>query len=341
MMSKHQQFLFKCIGYLVCASPVFAQGGWANADPAGTGNNNNNGQGYGYTGSGSTAASGGRGGGGGGTSSDFGNLYGGGGTNKTVTIHAVLACLVWVLYVMLACTIRLQLLISDSLIPLGGILIRSGLNIPGLVKIHAFLQSISYIIYIVAAGMGIYLVNELSVSQYSLWSDPHTKIGIGILGLAFFMPILGLIHHTLYKRRARRYKEGGPRPGRTIPGYLHLWLGRILIPMGMVNGGLGIRLASNAPGGGGDEKKKIIGYSIGAGLMFLAYVIFVIVGEVRRKRERQGRISNRRAGPMVPQAYQPVRGVDNEQNVPPSYEQSQTFLPNNEPKDADGTARYQ
>lgn len=233
------------------------------------------------------------------------------------------------------------MLTVSSLIPLGGILIRSGIKSPHLVKIHAFLQSFSYLIYIVAAGMGIYLVHELSVAQYSLWSDPHTRIGCVILILALLMPFLGLIHHSMYKRRAASYKLGGPRPGRTVPGYIHLWLGRLLIPLGMVNGGLGLRLAGNSPYAG-SSKTKYIAYGVGAGIMFLLYVIFVITGELRRSKERKGQGFNRRSVPMVAQSYQPVRAVDNEiGNVPPTYEQSQTFLPANGAKHTDGTARYE
>lgn len=188
--------------------------------------------------------------------------------------------------------------------------------------------------------MGIYLVRELSVAEYSLWSDPHTKIGVGILILALLMPFLGLVHHSMYKKRAVQFKLGGPRPGRTAPGYLHLWLGRILIPLGMVNGGLGLRLDSESPYGD-KSKTKMIAYGVVCGIIFLIYVIFVVTGEMRRSRERRGQVPDRRSVPMVAQEYQPVRAVDNDVHVPPTYEQSQTFLPANGAKNSDGTARYQ
>lgn len=227
-----------------------------------------------------------------------------------------------------------------SLIPLGGILIRSGIKSPHLLRIHAFLQSFSYLIYILAAGMGIYLVNEFSYGEYSMWSDPHTRVGVGILALAFLMPFLGYIHHSIYKRRAAQLKEGGPRPGRTAPGYLHLWLGRFLIFVGMINGGLGIRLASNSPFAG-NTKTKVIAYGIGAGIMFLLYVIFVIMGEIRRRRERRAQVPNRRAVPMVAQQYQPIRAVDHDVPMPPTYEQSTAYLPATLGKNPNSTARYQ
>lgn len=227
----------------------------------------------------------------------------------------------------------------NSLIPLGGILIRSGLKTPYLVKIHAALQSVSYIIYIVAAAMGIYLVRQLSFGNFSLWSDPHTKLGAGILVLALLMPILGLVHHNMYKRKAAQHKKGGPKPGRTAPGYIHLWLGRILIVLGIVNGGLGIRLASNSPLSS-SPKMKIILYSVGAAIMFLLYVVFVILGETRRARERSQNRGGGRGVPMVAQEYQPVRAVDHDAAIPPSYEQSQDTLPMANVKHAESVARY-
>lgn len=227
----------------------------------------------------------------------------------------------------------------NSLIPLGGILIRSGLKTPYLVKIHAALQSVSYIIYIVAAAMGVYLVRQLSFGNFSLWSDPHTKLGAGILVLALLMPILGLIHHSMYKRKAAQHKKGGPRPGRTAPGYVHLWLGRALIVLGMINGGLGIRLASNSPLSS-SPKMKIILYSVGAAVMLLLYVIFIVLGETRRAKERRQNRGVGRGVSMVAQEYQPVRGTDHDVAIPPSYEQSQGSLPMANTKHAESVARY-
>lgn len=187
--------------------------------------------------------------------------------------------------------------------------------------------------------MGIYLVRELSFGQYTLWSDPHTKLGVAILVLALLMPFLGLVHHSMYKRRAAQYKEGGPRPGRTAPGYVHLWLGRLVIVLGMVNGGLGIRLASNSPFSS-NSKAKIIGYSVGAAVMFLLYVVFIVLGERRRAKERREQRPDARGVPMVAQEYQPVRAVEHDAAAPPSYEQSQTSLPAAGGKNAHSTARY-
>lgn len=232
--------------------------------------------------------------------------------------------------------------IQCSLIPVGGILVRSGIRSPWVVRIHAVLQSLSYLVYIAAAGLGVYLVRSLSYGRYSLWDDPHTKLGIAILVLAFFQPILGVVHHMLYKRRARAAKSGASsKPaGRTAPGYVHLWLGRILIVLGMINGGLGIRLANQSPFET-HTNTKAIAYGVGAGVMFLLYVWFVAFGERRRLREEkeQARDMSRNGMPLVTrESDQASRGglAPPVYNHPPSYEDSQVSLG----KERSTTARY-
>jgi len=190
--------------------------------------------------------------------------------------------------------------------------------------------------------MGIYLVRSLTYGAYSMWQDPHTKLGIAILALAFFQPILGLVHHSLYKRRVAAVKQGDTTklPGRTAPGYAHLWLGRILIVLGMINGGLGLRLASNSRYET-HLRTKAIAYGIGAGVMFLLYIAFVILGERRRSKERkeqQHDMSTRGVPLMTHDAEGAQRSgpVPPVYNHPPSYEDSEESLR----KEQVTTARY-
>ncbi|KAK5106356.1 hypothetical protein LTS08_000474 [Lithohypha guttulata] len=242
------------------------------------------------------------------------------GYNRMITIHAVLACLVWVF-----------------LIPLGGILIRLGLKSPWIVRIHALLQSISYLIYVVAAALGIYLVRELSPRSGGMWQDPHTKLGIAILALAFLQPILGIVHHSLFKSRAAAAKAGtiSKRPGRTVPGYIHLWLGRALIVLGMINGGLGLRLAAQSRFET-NSRTKTIAYSVGAVIMFLLYLIFVVKGERRRSLERKQQSLDASRGGV------PLMVRDNGAAMPPGYHQPPSYDESQESimKEGQTTARY-
>lgn len=180
--------------------------------------------------------------------------------------------------------------------------------------------------------MGIWLVRTLSYGSNSLWSDPHPKLGMAILFLAFFQPIFGLIHHRIYKKRAQNTKAGRPTkpPGRTPVGYLHLWLGRLLIVLGMVNGGLGLRLAAVSPFEN-HSRTKIIAYGVGAGIMFFLYFVFVVFGEIRRSRANQefnrNRVEASRNIPLIDaegaQIGGPMPPTYTVGNMPPSYEDSQ------------------
>lgn len=63
--------------------------------------------------------------------------------------------------------------------------------------------------------------------------DAHPIVGLVVVCGLFFQPFLGIGHHVLYKRK------GGPN----ALTYPHIWWGRILITLGIINGYLGIQLS--------------------------------------------------------------------------------------------------
>jgi len=85
--------------------------------------------------------------------------------------------------------------------------------------------------------------------------------------LLAFQPILGFLHHMLFKKYKRR----------TFWSYGHLWLGRIIITLGIINGGLGFLLADNT-------KTGPIVYGIVAGIIWIVYVAAAVYGEIKRAR---------------------------------------------------------
>lgn len=107
----------------------------------------------------------------------------------------------------------------------------------------------------------------LTVSQLD---EYHPVIGIVVFILLFFQPILGCMHHVLFKKYQTR----------TFWSYAHLWLGRIVITLGIINGGLGFKLADTM---GMGSKSGMIAYSVVAALMWSAWAIASIIGERRRK----------------------------------------------------------
>lgn len=235
---------------------------WYNGNGNGNGNNNGNGASSGSDFSGASI---------------FSSQAGFDRGKRILIIHAVLASLVWVIF-----------------IPLLAILLRLNVKNPMVLRIHAVGQVLSYVIFIAAAGMGIWLAQQSA--SFGVWTDPHPRLGLAILAIAFFQPIFGAVHHRIYKKRALNLQNGKATkpPGRTAIGRVHLWLGRLLILAAMVNGGLGIKLASTSPfQTTGTSTKAGIAYGVVAAIMVVLYVIVVIVFEIRRARHVRDKPPNR------------------------------------------------
>lgn len=197
--------------------------------------------------------------------------------NNVLIAHAVMACLAWAFF-----------------FPLGGILLHlptaSKSALP--LRLHVVCQMVSSLLFLAAAGLGIWLAQQISFGGFPAWSDPHTGIGIAILILAAIQPVLGSVHHKLFKKRLaanseRKALEGGAdEKPRTTPGFMHVWLGRALLVLGIVNGGLGIRLAARTRFQSQETTTSAaIGYGVGAGVMFLAYVLSAVLFARRKGRE--------------------------------------------------------
>jgi hypothetical protein len=111
----------------------------------------------------------------------------------------------------------------------------------------------------------------------NLLTHAHPIIGILVFVLLFFQPLLGFIHHVQFKKHARR----------TFWSHAHVWLGRVIVTLGIINGGLGLLLASDAPAFTGfrPDQRQIAAYAVVAGFMWLLWVVAAVVGERRRGRE--------------------------------------------------------
>ncbi|KAH8903658.1 hypothetical protein BR93DRAFT_947285 [Coniochaeta sp. PMI_546] len=171
------------------------------------------------------------------------------------TIHGILAAMAFVI-----------------LFPVGAMAMRL---IPGrsALWLHGITQVVAYISFIVAVGLGIWLVQEvrIPVAGGSLLNisgiNYHPIIGLVVFAALFFQPILGAIHHSQFKRLRRRQ----------IWSHLHLWNGRIMIPLGIINGGLGLRIA-------GASKEIKTAYAVVAGVLGGLWISVAIFSEVRRRK---------------------------------------------------------
>ncbi|KAK3061934.1 hypothetical protein LTS18_005150, partial [Coniosporium uncinatum] len=199
----------------------FAIASTASAQYGGYGNGNG-GSGYGgYGGSGSDSgySSGNPYSGSSGSAGDFSSFgsFAGFDVSKAQTIrlaHGVLAALAFVV-----------------LFPVGGIIIRV-VPSKAAIWIHAGFQVLAYLIYTAAFGLGVWMVREIQFPGFDMLSNSavnyHPIIGIVIFVVLFFQPILGFMHHLMFKKHHRRQ----------IWSYGHLWIGRIFITLGIINGGL-------------------------------------------------------------------------------------------------------
>ena len=149
-----------------------------------------------------------------------------------------------------------------AIFPMGAILVRMA-SFRGLAWFHGGWQVFGYVVFIVAAGLGISMAK-----QDAYLNQPHAIIGLLLLGVLFFMPLLGIVHHKVYKSVQKR----------TLWSYGHIFTGRVGIVLGMINGGLGLRLA-NA------ERSYTIAYGVFAGLMGAIYISVIVFAELKRDKE--------------------------------------------------------
>jgi hypothetical protein len=70
-----------------------------------------------------------------------------------------------------------------------------------------------------------------------LWNKLHERLGTVIFGLFLVQPFFGFVHH--------RQWISDKTHGFVTRLCIHKWLGRILIMLGIINGGLGIELAAD------------------------------------------------------------------------------------------------
>ncbi|KAI1322902.1 hypothetical protein F5Y16DRAFT_23780 [Xylariaceae sp. FL0255] len=154
--------------------------------------------------------------------------------------------------------------------PLGSIVMRVVPNRHTWVA-HGLIQLFAYMLYIVAAGLGLYLVSIVRIpprgtSLLTMAStNAHPIIGVVLLGVIFLQPFLGIIHHRRFKRLGRR----------TWVSHTHLWIGRLGITLGIINGGLGLSLSGN-------YGQPLVAYSVIAGIMWTIWMFSALYGEFRR-----------------------------------------------------------
>jgi len=105
------------------------------------------------------------------------------------------------------------------LFPLGVIFLRWF----GQVKTHWVLQFLASLIC--AVGLAVAIAFSAMDLEYSSFNRGHQILGIVVVAALPLQSVFGYIHHLRYKQVGRR----------TLNSHLHLWTGRAVIVLGMIN----------------------------------------------------------------------------------------------------------
>lgn len=99
----------------------------------------------------------------------------------------------------------------------------------------------------------------------------HPILGLVIISLLVIQPFLGMVHHNVFKRTNQR----------SFWSSAHVWYGRVLITIGIINGGLGLKLSDNTT-------KGEIGYGVVAGIMWVIWMAVAVRSDLRKSVARKG-----------------------------------------------------
>jgi hypothetical protein len=178
--------------------------------------------------------------------------------------------------------------------PFGAILIRLS-SFEGIVWLHAGWMIFTYLT--VLGGMSLVRLSP-SISHSFLYTNNvvqgvwiavildelttyHAIIGLVVTGALLLQPLTGLLHHLLFRRYSRSSRAT----------YSHVWWGRAVITLGIINGGFGLQLAGNSRNG------EII-YRVLAGFFWALWMGVVLLSIVRNRSRSQKEMGNKGSEPV-------------------------------------------
>lgn len=151
--------------------------------------------------------------------------------------------------------------------PTGSLLIRLG-HFKGVVYVHAGIQMFAYMMSLAGMGMGVYLANApKKFGRPTQFDKYHPIIGLTIISALLFQPVLGALHHAVYVREQRR----------SIWSTLHVWWGRTVLTLAIIQGGLGLHFANNTTGGK-------IAYGVIAGLIWVTWLGVAVWHDMKKSK---------------------------------------------------------
>ncbi|KAF5575514.1 uncharacterized protein FSUBG_13904 [Fusarium subglutinans] len=184
------------------------------------------------------------------TPSDNAVSGGGGGEDHTGSAHGVIMAVVFLVG-----------------FPIGSVL----MPLLGKWLIHASWQIIAFVGMWIGFGIG-----KIAADRDADWfHEPHVVLGTIVCVLMIVQPVLGWMHHRNYVKYQRR----------TTISYGHIWYGRGIMVVGIINGGIGLQLSSASTG-------LIVGYSIVGILVSAIYAAGAVRKMVQMKRKEHELLSD-------------------------------------------------
>ncbi|KAH7150796.1 hypothetical protein DER46DRAFT_562262 [Fusarium sp. MPI-SDFR-AT-0072] len=184
------------------------------------------------------------------TTSDNAVSGGGGGEDHTGSAHGVIMAVVFLVG-----------------FPIGSVL----MPLLGKWLIHASWQIIAFVGMWIGFGIG-----KVAADRGGDWfHESHVVLGTIVCVLMIVQPILGWMHHTNYVKYQRR----------TTISYGHIWYGRVIMIVGIVNGGIGLQLSGASTG-------LIVAYSVVGILVSAIYAAGAIHKMVQMRRKEHHLMSD-------------------------------------------------
>ncbi|KAI1137877.1 CBD9-like protein [Hypoxylon sp. FL0543] len=129
--------------------------------------------------------------------------------------------------------------------------------------LHASWQFLAFLLMWAGFGLGIVASQRIRLD----FNSTHTILGTVVVCLMVVQPVLGWVHHQYFVKHQRR----------GLVSHAHIWYGRALLVMGVVNGGLGLQLADAS-------RTFFVVYEVLAAIIFAIYIASAVFGELRRTR---------------------------------------------------------
>ncbi|CAG8962112.1 hypothetical protein HYFRA_00005155 [Hymenoscyphus fraxineus] len=153
------------------------------------------------------------------------------------------------------------------LFPIGSMIIRL-LHFRLTLWMHAGWMLLAYALAIACMGTGIWYAR---LEGYM--GSSHAILGIFVVCALILQPFSGIFHHLMYKKTGTS----------SFATPVHVWWGRIIVSLGIINGGLGLDL-------GGQRSAYKIGYAIVAAVFWLLWMGSALFAWWRKGRRQEASV---------------------------------------------------